>query len=153
MRISDWSSDVCSSYLTAIAVIIANQARIIGERLGIRTVGTKRLRKLFCHAIFVFSGGDMDHITLPARSGLDAEQVVTGGAVGTHDLTLPPPLFQRRLTQYHLFRTAAFLRTHASSVGNLRNKDLYLLGSSLTGRLDFFGPRVVRTQIAQVAYG
>src|SRR3546814_16513857 len=90
MRISDWSSDVCSSDLfgrrgrndTAIAVIIANQARIIGERLGIRTVGTKRLSKLFCHAIFVFSGGDMDHITLPARSGLDAEQVENGGRQG-----------------------------------------------------------------------
>src|SRR3546814_5847838 len=88
MRISDWSSDVCSSDL----------------------------------------GGDMDHITLPARSGLDAEQVVTGGAVGTHDLTLAPTRFQRRLTQDQLFRNAALIRSHASGVGHLRNKVLYMLG-------------------------
>src|SRR3546814_18478402 len=95
----------------------------------------------------------MDHITLPARSGLDAEQVVTGGAVGTHDLTLAPTRFQRRLTQDQLFRNAALIRSHASGVGHLRTKVLYMLGCALDGRIDFFGQRVVRQQIDQVAYG
>src|SRR3546814_18551292 len=95
----------------------------------------------------------MDHITLPARSGLDAEQVVTGGAVGTHDLTLAPTRFQRRLTQAQLFRNAALIRSHASGVGHLRNTVLFLLGFAIAGRIDFFGPRVLSQPIDQVAYG
>src|SRR5690606_4392244 len=122
-------------------------------RLRNRTNGTGGLAELPGPAIFAFGGGEMDDIALPSRSRLDAEQVVTGGAIGAQDFTLAPTRLQGRLTKKQFFRHATLIRSYARCRGHLGHKALYVIRGTLDGGIDLLGQRIARQQVDQVAYG